>query len=33
MNIIENINNTTVPEMDWVTAKNISYTQLSLWSE
>ena len=33
MDIIENINNTTVPEMDWVTAKNISYTQLSLWSE
>jgi hypothetical protein len=33
MNIIENINKTTVPEMDWNTEKNISYTQLSAWSE
>ena len=33
MNIIENINNTTVPEMDWTTEKNISYTQLSAWME
>ena len=33
MNIIENINNTTVPEMDWATQKNISYTQLSAWME
>ena len=29
MDIIENINNTIVPEMDWATQKNISYTQLS----
>jgi hypothetical protein len=33
MNIIENINKTTVPEMDWDTQKNISYTQLSAWME
>ena len=33
MNIIENINKTVVPEMDWATEKNISYTQLSAWSE
>ena len=33
MNIIENINKTTVPEMDWDTEKNISYTQLSAWTE
>ena len=33
MNIIENINKTVVPEMDWTTEKNISYTQLSAWSE
>ncbi len=33
MNIIENINKTTVPEMDWNTEKNISYTQLSAWTE
>ena len=33
MNIIENINKTVVPEMDWNTEKNISYTQLSAWSE
>ena len=33
MNILENINKTVVPEMDWDTGKNISYTQLSLWSE
>ena len=33
MNIIENINNTQVPEMDWETQKNISYTQLSAWME
>ena len=33
MNIIENINKTTVPEMDWTTEKNISYTQLSAWME
>ena len=32
-NIIENINNTIVPEMDWATQKNISYTQLSAWME
>ena len=33
MDILENINNTVVPEMDWNTQKNISYTQLSAWSE
>jgi len=33
MNIIENVNKTIVPEMDWDTEKNISYTQLSAWSE
>ena len=33
MNIIENINKTVVPEMDWATEKNISYTQLSTWME
>ena len=33
MNIIENIQKTVVPEMDWNTEKNISYTQLSAWSE
>ena len=33
MNIIENVQNAQVPEMNWATAKNISYTQLSLWSE
>ena len=33
MNIIENIQKTVVPEMDWDTEKNISYTQLSAWSE
>ena len=33
MNVIENINNTVVPEMDWATEKNISYTQLSAWME
>ena len=33
MNILENINNTVVPEMDWATEKNISYTQLSAWIE
>ena len=33
MNILENINNTQVPEMDWETQKNISYTQLSAWME
>ena len=33
MNILENINNTVVPEMDWDTEKNISYTQLSAWTE
>ena len=32
-NILENINNTVVPEMDWATQKNISYTQLSAWME
>lgn len=32
-NIIENVQNAQIPEMDWATAKNISYTQLSLWSE
>ena len=33
MNILENIKNTQVPTMDWTTGKNISYTQLSAWSE
>ena len=33
MNIIENINNTTVTEMNWAYQKNISYTQLSAWME
>ena len=33
MNIIENIQKTVVPEMDWDTEKNISYTQLSAWTE
>ena len=33
MNIIENIQKTVVPEMDWNTEKNISYTQLSAWTE
>jgi hypothetical protein len=33
MNIIENVNKTTVPEMDWAYQKNISYTQLSAWME
>ena len=33
MNIIENINNTTVPEINWAYQKNISYTQLSAWME
>ena len=33
MNILENINNTIVPEMDWAVEKNISYTQLSAWME
>jgi len=33
MNIIENINKTVVPEMDYNTEKNISYTQLSAWME
>ena len=33
MNIIENIQKTVVPEMDWNTEKNISYTQFSAWSE
>ena len=33
MNIIENIQKTVVPEMDWNTEKNISYTQLSAWME
>ena len=33
MNIIENVNNTVVPEMDWAVEKNISYTQLSAWME
>jgi len=32
-NIIKNVQNTQVPAMDWTSAKNISYTQLSLWSE
>ena len=31
--ILENINSTVVPEMDWTTQKNISYTQLSAWME
>ena len=33
MNILENINKTIVPEMNWDDQKNISYTQFSLWSE
>jgi len=33
MNIIENIQKTVVPEMDYNTEKNISYTQLSAWTE
>ena len=33
MDILQNINNTVVPEMDWDTEKNISYTQLSAWTE
>ena len=33
MNIIENVNKTVVPEMNWAYQKNISYTQLSAWSE
>ena len=33
MNIIENINKTVVPEMNWAYQKNISYTQLSAWME
>ena len=33
MNILENINKTIVPEMDWAYQKNISYTQLSAWTE
>jgi len=33
MDILENIKNTQVPEMDWDTEKNISYTQLSAWTE
>ena len=33
MNILENIKNTVVPTMDWDTGKNISYTQLSAWTE
>ena len=32
-NILENIQNAQVPEMDWATANNISYTQLSAWME
>ena len=27
MNIIETVQNAQVPEMNWATAKNISYTQ------
>ena len=33
MNILENINKTVVPEMNWAYQKNISYTQLSAWME
>ena len=33
MNILENIKKTVVPEMDYNTEKNISYTQLSAWTE
>ena len=33
MDILQNINNTVVPEMDWDTEKNISYTQLSARTE
>ena len=33
MNIIENVKNTIVPTMDWDIEKNISYTQLSAWTE
>jgi len=31
--ILENINNTVVPEMDWEKYKMVSYTQFSAWSE
>ena len=31
--ILENINNTVVPEMDWDKYKMVSYTQFSAWSE
>ena len=33
MNIIENVNKTVVPEMNWAYQKNISCTQLSAWME
>ena len=33
MDILENINNTVVPKIDWDTEKHISYTQLSAWME
>ena len=33
MNIIENINKTVVPEMNWAYQKNVSYTQFSTWME
>ena len=33
MNIIENINKTIVPEMNWAYQKNVSYTQFSTWME
>ena len=33
MDYLKNIRETVVPEMDWETEKNISYTQLSAWME
>ena len=33
MDYLKNIRETVVPEMDWETEKNISYTQLSTWME
>ena len=31
--ILENVQNTVVPEMDWDKYKIVSYTQFSAWSE
>ena len=31
--ILENVQNTVVPEMDWDKYKMVSYTQFSAWSE